>query len=89
MFWELSTDRTGADSLVSVAAGALGSLDSTPNHISYPNSKWDNLKANMGQGSTTPPTNPPGGGGGSGSCGSVAAWDSSIAYTGGAQVSYG
>lgn len=33
MWWELSTDRTGSDSLVGIAAGALGSLDSTQNHI--------------------------------------------------------
>jgi chitinase len=33
MFWELSTDKVGADSLVGVSAGVLGSLDQTQNHI--------------------------------------------------------
>ncbi|KIY65734.1 glycoside hydrolase family 18 protein [Cylindrobasidium torrendii FP15055 ss-10] len=49
MFWELSTDRTGDDSLVKTAATELGALDTTENHISYPNSQYDNLKANFGQ----------------------------------------
>ncbi len=33
MFWELSTDKVGADSLVGTAARRMGSLDQTPNHI--------------------------------------------------------
>ncbi|KAL1699443.1 glycoside hydrolase family 18 protein [Schizophyllum commune] len=49
MFWELSTDKTGQDSLVTAAAAKLGSLDTTENHINYPNSKWDNIKNNLGQ----------------------------------------
>ncbi|KAK0464775.1 glycoside hydrolase family 18 protein [Desarmillaria tabescens] len=49
MFWELSTDKVGSDSLVGAAAGVLGTLDKTKNHISYPNSKWDNIRSNMGQ----------------------------------------
>ncbi|PPQ99959.1 hypothetical protein CVT24_009538 [Panaeolus cyanescens] len=60
MFWELSTDRTGSDSLVSTAASVLGSLDQTPNHINYPNSKFDNIRSNMGgvkpPATTAPPT---------------------------------
>jgi len=35
MFWELSTDKVGPDSLVGTAAGVLGSLDQTPNHIQF------------------------------------------------------
>jgi len=35
MFWELSTDKVGADSLVGTAAAALGSLESSDNHIRY------------------------------------------------------
>ena len=69
MFWELSGDKVGADSLVGLSANAFGTLDQTPNHIScvsvfasfvgrgaelkflfrYPNSKWDNIRSNMGQ----------------------------------------
>lgn len=35
MFWELSTDRVGAQSLVGVSAAVLGALDQTPNHLKY------------------------------------------------------
>ncbi|KAG8221561.1 glycoside hydrolase superfamily [Butyriboletus roseoflavus] len=56
MFWELSTDKTGSDSLVQTAGVTLGQLDQTPNHIHYPNSKWDNIRDNMGSGSTTAPS---------------------------------
>ncbi|KAI5827326.1 glycoside hydrolase family 18 protein [Schizophyllum commune Tattone D] len=44
MYWDLSTDKTGNDALVATAAGAVGGLDTTQNHINYPNSKWDNVK---------------------------------------------
>ena len=33
MFWELSTDKVGADSLVGTTHGVFGTLDSTQNHI--------------------------------------------------------
>ncbi|KAF9479509.1 hypothetical protein BDN70DRAFT_806951 [Pholiota conissans] len=56
MFWELSTDKVGSDSLVGTSAGILGSLDQTKNHIDFPNSKWDNIRNNMGQGSAPAPT---------------------------------
>ncbi|ESK94735.1 glycoside hydrolase family 18 protein [Moniliophthora roreri MCA 2997] len=49
MFWELSSDKKGADNLVATAVSVLGPLDQTQNHISYPNSKWDNIRNNMGQ----------------------------------------
>uniref|UniRef100_A0A0W0FTC3 GH18 domain-containing protein n=1 Tax=Moniliophthora roreri TaxID=221103 RepID=A0A0W0FTC3_MONRR len=49
MFWELSTDKKGADNLVAIAGSVLGALDQTQNHISYPNSKWDNIRNNMGR----------------------------------------
>ncbi|KAF8649213.1 hypothetical protein AX16_005940 [Volvariella volvacea WC 439] len=81
MFWELSTDRTGSESLVSVSASTLGQLDTTQNHISFPNSKWDNLRRNFGSGGGTNP--PPSGG-----CGGVAAWSASAVYVGGNRVSY-
>lgn len=35
MFWELSTDKVGAASLVGVSAGVLGTLDQTLNHIRH------------------------------------------------------
>ncbi len=48
---QLSTDKTGDDSLVGTTANVYGDLDQTQNHINYPDSKWDNIKNNMGQGS--------------------------------------
>ncbi|KAF7419347.1 hypothetical protein PC9H_001934 [Pleurotus ostreatus] len=96
MFWELSTDKVGSSSLVGTSAGVYGSLDTTQNHISFPNSKWDNVRSNMGSGGSTPPssttpgsppnpttTTPPAGG-----CGGVAAWNSAVVYVGGSQASY-
>ncbi|KAB5589553.1 Glycoside hydrolase family 18 protein [Ceratobasidium theobromae] len=56
MFWELSADKTGSESLVGASASSLGSLDSTPNHLYYPYSKFDNVKNNMGQGTVLPTT---------------------------------
>ncbi|KAI0871927.1 endochitinase [Hypoxylon argillaceum] len=50
MFWEASGDRTDAGSLVAAAFNALGgsgSLDKTQNLLSYPNSKYDNIKNNV------------------------------------------
>ena len=35
MYWDLSTDKTGNDALVATAAGAVGGLDTTQNHIKY------------------------------------------------------
>ena len=59
---QLSTDKTGDDSLVGTTANVYGGLDQTQNHINYPDSKWDNIKNNMGQGSgggsSTPPPAP-------------------------------
>ncbi|KAF8908087.1 glycoside hydrolase superfamily [Gymnopilus junonius] len=107
MFWELSGDKVGTDSLVGTAASALGGLDQTQNHIDYPDSKWDNIRSNMGQGgsgttsptttissatpppttsTTTPPvTTTPASGS---QCAGVAAWVSSVAYTGGQEATY-
>ncbi|QRV95540.1 chitinase [Ceratobasidium sp. AG-Ba] len=56
MFWELSSDKTGADSLVSISAAGIGALDSTPNHLYYPYSQFDNIKNNMGTGTGQPNT---------------------------------
>ncbi|KAI0816864.1 glycosyl hydrolases family 18-domain-containing protein [Trametes gibbosa] len=99
MFWDLSTDKVGADSLVGTTAGVYGSLDQTQNHIDYPNSKWDNIRNNMGSSQPSPPTTTPGGSptttstpsgptGGSGRCISVGSWSSASVYTGGQQAVY-
>ncbi|KAG8739900.1 hypothetical protein FRC10_004999 [Ceratobasidium sp. 414] len=50
MFWELSGDKTGSDSLVRTTAQNMGGLDNTPNHIYYPYSQFDNIKNNLGLG---------------------------------------
>ncbi|KAF7369007.1 hypothetical protein MVEN_00227400 [Mycena venus] len=90
MFWELSTDKVGADSLVGVSAGVLGALDTTQNHINFPNSMWDNIRNNMGTGGTSTTTStPPTGTGGSGSCAGVAAWAAATIYsTAGSKVTF-
>ncbi|KZV78356.1 hypothetical protein EXIGLDRAFT_783948 [Exidia glandulosa HHB12029] len=49
MFWTVSDDKTGADSLIKTAADGLGSLDASQNHLSFPKSKYDNIKSNLGQ----------------------------------------
>ncbi|KAF9532699.1 glycosyl hydrolases family 18-domain-containing protein [Crepidotus variabilis] len=92
MFWELSTDKTGSDSLVQTSANSLGALDSTQNHINFPNSKWDNIRNNMG-GTVPPPTTttstpPTGPTGGNGKCGGVAAWSAATVYTGSQKATY-
>lgn len=85
MFWELSTDGLGSKSLVGTAANVLGSLDQTQNHISFKNSKWDNLRNNFnGQNPGDPGTPPPTGG-----CGGVSAWAATSIYTSGNRASYG
>lgn len=52
--------------------------------ISYPNSKWDNIRNNMGGGGGGGGTNPPP----TGSCSGTAAWESSKVYTGGMTATY-
>ncbi|KAJ7618307.1 glycoside hydrolase superfamily [Mycena polygramma] len=104
MFWELSQDKVGAESLVGVSAGVLGSLDQTENHINFPNSEWDNIKNNMGAGSsggttttaatttaattTTSATSTSTSGSGSGICAGVAAWAAASIYTSSMQATY-
>ncbi|CAE6466923.1 unnamed protein product [Rhizoctonia solani] len=47
MFWELSADKNGTDSLVWTAAKTMAKLDNTENHLSYPGSQFDNIRAGM------------------------------------------
>lgn len=43
MFWEASSDKKGQDSLINTSKRSLGSLDTTDNWLSYPNSKYANI----------------------------------------------
>ncbi|KAL1694011.1 glycoside hydrolase family 18 and carbohydrate-binding module family 5 protein [Schizophyllum commune] len=89
MFWELSTDKIGADSLVGTTHGVFGTLDSTQNHINYPNSKWDNIRSNLGQGGSGTPTTTSGGSTPTGgNCAGVSAYNAATAYTGGQTCTY-
>lgn len=45
MFWEASADRTGDESLIGASFNALGGIDQSENLLSFPDSKYDNLKA--------------------------------------------
>ncbi|EOO00585.1 putative glycoside hydrolase family 18 protein [Phaeoacremonium minimum UCRPA7] len=50
MFWEASGDKTDSSSLMLTSFNSLGgasALDSTQNLLSYPNSKYDNIKAGV------------------------------------------
>ncbi|KAI2636847.1 endochitinase [Xylaria nigripes] len=50
MFWEISGDKTDSGSLVAAAFNAQGgasSLDMSQNLLSYPNSKYENIKKNL------------------------------------------
>ncbi|KAJ7472248.1 glycoside hydrolase superfamily [Mycena galericulata] len=90
MFWDLSTDKVGAESLIGVSAGVFGSLDQTQNHLDYPDSEWDNIASNMGTvGGTTTTTSGTGAPTGTpGPCSGVPAWTSTAIFTGGQQASY-
>ncbi|KAF9531136.1 glycoside hydrolase superfamily [Crepidotus variabilis] len=97
MFWELSTDKVGSASLVGTVASNLGGLDQTLNHLYFPNSKWDNIRNNMGQGTPSPTNSPPPTSSSStpaptptaGKCTGISAWDASTVYTTNMQVTYG
>jgi chitinase len=47
MFWEASADGTGDDSLIGTSIDALGSLDSTQNCLTYPDSQYENIASNL------------------------------------------
>ncbi|PFH51661.1 carbohydrate-binding module family 5 protein [Amanita thiersii Skay4041] len=99
MFWELSTDKVGSQSLVGTSVSILGNLDQSQNHINYPNSKWDNIRNNMGNGglptttvmptsSSTSGTSTPTSTSPSGSCTNITPWSSTTTYVGGNKVTY-
>ncbi|QRV80966.1 chitinase [Ceratobasidium sp. AG-Ba] len=48
LFWELSADKNGTDSLVWNAATAMENLDNTLNHLNFPGSQFDNIRSGMG-----------------------------------------
>lgn len=61
--------------------------------FSYPNSKWDNIRNNMGSGTTNPPGSTTTSGGptgtpGTGSCAGVPAWNTSTVFVGGDKATY-
>ncbi|KAM0350671.1 hypothetical protein ACHAPU_003159 [Fusarium lateritium] len=47
MFWEASADKTNADSLIGTSSSSLGSLDSTNNCLTYPNSQYANIASGL------------------------------------------
>jgi chitinase len=47
MFWETSSDKSGSDSLIGTIAGSFGNLEQSSNCLSYPGSKYDNMRAGM------------------------------------------
>ncbi|EJD52712.1 hypothetical protein AURDEDRAFT_158445 [Auricularia subglabra TFB-10046 SS5] len=53
MWWDLSTDKSGSESLVGLTADLFKKLDQTPNHINFPKSAYDNVRA-AGAGEQTP-----------------------------------
>jgi len=50
MFWEISMDKIGSESLVGTVVAEFGHLEESENHLSYPWSKYENLKAGMPDG---------------------------------------
>lgn len=44
VFWEASGDKTGEDSLVKTVAQTMHDLDGNQNMLSYPNSRYDNIR---------------------------------------------
>jgi chitinase len=44
MWWESSADKTGEESLIKNVVDVLGNLEGSQNCLTYPDSKYDNLK---------------------------------------------
>ncbi|KAH0439683.1 chitinase 1 [Colletotrichum camelliae] len=59
MFWEASGDKMGDESIVRNMADWMGKLDRSRNLISYPVSKYDNIRNNMKGSNTTSNTAKP------------------------------
>ncbi|KAG8694972.1 hypothetical protein FRC08_008145 [Ceratobasidium sp. 394] len=47
MFWDLSGDKNGTESLAWTTARVMRKLDNTPNHLNYLCSQFDNMRAGM------------------------------------------
>lgn len=45
MWWDLSTDKVGEDSLVGITAKEFKNLDQSKNHLNYPKSVYSNVRA--------------------------------------------
>ncbi|PCH38885.1 carbohydrate-binding module family 5 protein [Wolfiporia cocos MD-104 SS10] len=104
MFWDLSTDKTGNESLVYTTSQTYGTLDQTLNHIDYPDSEWTNIADNMGESgsgtSTSAAASSTAGtptstaattttaAASSGQCSSVSAWSATATYVGGDEATY-
>jgi len=92
MFWDLSTDKTGSESLVYTTSQTYGSLDQTQNHIDYPDSEWTNIANNMGESTPTPTstasTAPTSTSTSAGQCSGVGAWSATATYVDGDEATY-
>lgn len=44
MYWEISGDKTGDESIITTVANSVGNLDTSENLLSYPQSNYTNIK---------------------------------------------
>lgn len=47
MYWELSGDKKGSESVVRVCKEGMGELDQRRNWLEYGESKWENMRKGM------------------------------------------
>ena len=47
MYWEVSGDKTGSDSLITTIRDSFGSLEQSDNCLSFPASQYANMVAGM------------------------------------------
>ena len=96
---QLSQDKRDSNSLVDTTKGVFGSFDQTQNHVNYPNSKFANVRSNLGTGSASTATKTTSHQStttsqgsqttsGSGKCAGVAAWNAGTNYKPNASVTY-